>query len=106
MSAITDKIFKEYNSGELYKKIATCNSNNDEYERINSLIVLCYSYQFEQDAEEEENILLAIEELAENKPLEMPNCYYGTTAAEKARQTAKDSQNNLHNLTINPDEIH
>ena len=92
MSAITDKIFKEYNSGELYKKIATCNSNNDEYERIKSLILLCYSFQFEQDAEEEENILLAIEELAENKPLEMPNCYYGTTAAEKARQTANNSQ--------------
>lgn len=106
MSDITDKIFKEYRSGELYRKITSCNSNDEEKERINSLIVLCYSYQFEQDAEEEENILLAIEELAENKPLEMPNRYYGTTAAEKARQTAKDSQNNLHNLTINSDEIH
>lgn len=84
MSAITDKIFKEYNSGELYKKIATCNSNNDEYERIKSLILLCYSFQFEQDAEEEENILLAIEELAENKPLEMPKCHYGTTAPKKS----------------------
>ena len=84
MSAITDKIFKEYNSGELYKKIATCNSNNDEYERIKSLILLCYSYQFEQTAEEEENILLAIEELAENKPLEMPKCHYGTTAPKKS----------------------
>ena len=97
MSAITDKIFKEYNSGELYKKIATCNSNNDEYERIKSLILLCYSYQFEQTAEEEENILLAIEELAENKPLEMPKCHYGTTAPKKARQTANNSQNNRHN---------
>ena len=97
MSAITDKIFKEYRSGELYKKITSCNSNNDEYERIKSLIVLCYSYQFEQDAEEEENILLTIEELAENKPLEMPKCHYGTTAPKKARQTANNSQNNRHN---------
>lgn len=74
MSAITDKIFKEYHSGELYKKIATCNSNNDEYERIKSLIVLCYSYQFEHNPEEKENILLAIEEIGENKPIEMPRC--------------------------------
>lgn len=92
MSDITDKIFKEYRSGELYRKITSCNSNDEEKERINSLIVLCYSYQFEQNAEEEENILLTIEELAENKPLEMPKGYYGTTTAEKARQTAKDSQ--------------
>ena len=60
MSAITDKIFKEYRSGELYRKITSCNSNDEEKERINSLIVLCYSYQFEQNAEEEENILLTI----------------------------------------------
>lgn len=97
MSAITDKIFKEYNSGELYKKITSCNSNNDEYERIHSLIVLCYGYQFEHNPEEKENILWAIEEIGENNPLEIPRCYYDTTTAEKARQNAKNFQNNLHN---------
>lgn len=74
MSDITDKIFKEYNSGELYKKITTCNSTNDEYERIKSLIILCYSFQFERNPEEKENILWAIEEIGENKPIEMPRC--------------------------------
>lgn len=70
MSAIINKVFEEYNSGELYRKIDPINSSYEDVEQISSLILLCYSYQWESDSMEKQNVLRTIEELAENKPID------------------------------------
>lgn len=67
MSPIVSKIFNEYSSGELYRKVDPSNSTNEEVERISSLILLCYSYQWETNLTELENICNTIEEIATNK---------------------------------------
>lgn len=74
MSATTDKIFQAYNSGELYRRVNPTESSCEEVESISSLILLCYSYQWETDLAEKENILKTIEEIVDDAPINLSQC--------------------------------
>lgn len=76
MSATTDKVFQAYNSGELYRRVNPTESSYEEVESISSLILLCYSYQWETDLVEKENILKTIAEIADGTPIDLSRYKY------------------------------
>lgn len=52
--------------------VRSSSPNEDDRARISSLVELCSVYAAETDREEKANILRTLEEISENKPLELP----------------------------------
>ena len=44
----------------------------DEKQRIAAIVELCFAYKYETDADERENILRTLDEIAANQPIELP----------------------------------